>query len=471
VSFVSSAFAGLFIVVLLARLTVGRTKLEPTYLGVLLTASIVFYAWHEPAYLLIIFSSVAVDYFAALGIAAAPIDAPRRRRLLWLSIGVNLGLLGSFKYVGFFLETARNALAIGAVDASWLPHPEIILPMGISFYTFQSMSYTIDVHRGALQPQRSFLRLLLFVSFFPQLVAGPIVRGRDFLYQLPRPRPIRAVAMLEGAYLMARGFFLKLALADNFGPIVDAYWTKWHEANANALVAALCLIFFACQIFCDFAGYSSIARGAGYILGFRLPRNFNSPYIAGTFSDFWRRWHITLSTWLRDYLYVPLGGNRVSPQRTYINLMIVMLLGGLWHGAGLSFIVWGALHGAGLAIERVLGMANIAQRSQPMRALWFVVVQLTVLVTWTFFRASDPVEGVAILSTIVTGTYSAPPTEVCQAAYLVIPIVGMHLYTLFRERGWVRPLSRTARASLAGAMIFATLAIYGHNDAFIYFQF
>ncbi len=218
--------------------------------------------------------------------------------------------------------------------------------MGISFYTFQTLSYTIDVYRGELAPVRSFWQFILFISFFPQLVAGPIVRASEFLPQMARPRRLRLRVFYEGVWLVIGGLFLKMVCADNLAAYVDEHWHRGSAAGGDATMSLWLGVMFSGQIFADFCGYSTIARGLGYLLGYRFPLNFDAPYIAATFKNFWERWHITLSRWLRDYLYVPLGGNRGSRARTYVNLLTVMLLGGLWHGAAYTYIVWGAIHGA-----------------------------------------------------------------------------------------------------------------------------
>ncbi len=445
-SFVSLAFASLFALVFSWRLLVGRNGNEVAYLGGLLAASLVFYAWHVPAYLALLLLSTIVDFEVGRRLP----EATNRKRLVVASVCTNLGLLAFFKYTNFFVTLAGGD-----------PLLALVLPMGISFYTFQSMSYTIDIYRGTLTPCASFWRFLLFVGFFPQLVAGPIVRAQDFLYQIARRRRLNAKVASAGAHLIIRGLFLKVVLADNIAPYVDQYWA----GGATGAIAPLGLaLLFAGQIFADFAGYSSIARGLALMLGFRLPRNFDSPYIAGSFSNFWARWHITLSQWLRDYLYVSLGGNRVGKVRTYVNLMLVMLLGGLWHGAAMTFVVWGALHGTALALERLLGLNRVKGAA----ALpWWLVVQAVVLVTWIFFRATDVGQGVAFLQNL--GALDFGP--LLPAFVFLVPLIGMHLRTWAVERGLVRDVSPLEKGLWAGAMLYALLTWYGRGSAFIYFQF
>jgi alginate O-acetyltransferase complex protein AlgI len=346
--------------------------------------------------------------------------------------------------------------------------------MGISFYTFQSMSYTIDVYRGHLKAIHRFWPFFLFISFFPQLVAGPIVRAVEFLPQMPRPRRLRPRVAYEGAWLMITGFFLKMVCADNIAGIVDAHWAQGYERGASAPTLVVLTLLFSGQIFCDFAGYSNIARGLALLLGYRLPVNFKAPYIAGSFKNFWERWHITLSSWLRDYLYVSLGGNRVSKGRTYVNLMLVMLLGGLWHGAAWTFVAWGALHGASLAVERALGLERRTSGAWGLarRAAWFLVVQVVVLVTWILFRSSS-IGGAwqFLLNILAWSSPAAVPAEIVRATIFLLPVLGLHVWRWLEERGALAPLAMVPRAALAGAMAAAIVMAYGSTNAFIYFQF
>lgn len=470
-SFVSSAFIVLFLFVLAARFTIGRRKIEPAYVAILLLASTVFYAWHVPIYLLIIVFSASVDYVAALALERTS-DGGRRRVILTVSLVVNLGLLAFFKYANLLIDVTIQAASAAGVD---LPRPEVsvILPMGISFYTFQSMSYTIDVYRGRLPAMRDFKAFFLYIIFFPQLVAGPIVRAAHFLPQIARPRRLRLRAFYEGAWLILLGFFLKIVCADNLAVYVDEHWHRGMRETADASFALWLVVMFSGQIFADFAGYSSIARGLGYLLGFRLPVNFNAPYIAGSLKDFWERWHITLSSWLRDYLYVPLGGNRISRARSYVNLMLVMVLGGLWHGAAYTFIVWGAIHGAALAVERALGLQHDrgVGRSAAVRAAWFVVAQAVVLVAWIFFRSDSLPGALTFAGNIATLDFSMPPTWMWVGTLFLAPLVIHHVWVWSEERAVVKPLAPAARAALAAVMLYGILTFYAGTSDFIYFQF
>ena len=389
-----------------------------------------------------------------------------------IPVVVLLGLLGFFKYSNLLIDaTVRAAAALGYRLET--PEVALILPMGISFYTFQSMSYTIDVYRGLLKPLRSFKSFFLYIIFFPQLVAGPIVRAVDFLPQMPRPRRLRLRVFYEGAWLIIVGFFLKMVCADNLAIYVDEYWDLGYGERANAGFTVWLALMFSGQIFADFAGYSSIARGLAYLLGYRLPVNFNAPYVAGSLKNFWERWHITLSSWLRDYLYVPLGGNRRGRVRTYVNLMVVMVLGGLWHGAAYTYIVWGAIHGVALAVERAFGLQHDrgAGRFTAVRLAWFAVTQAVVLCAWVFFRSTSFANATAFLANVATMDFVMPNTMMWVGTLFLLPLVILHAWAWAQERGTVQPLSATMRASLAAVMVYGIVTLYAGTSDFIYFQF
>lgn len=470
-NFVSWAFVGLFLTVFAARLTVGRRKIESPYVAVLLLSSLVFYGWHIPVYLAVLVGGAAVDYVAALAIGRLrPEERGRRRAWLIASLVMNLGLLAFFKYGAFAVHAAEEAAGLAGVSLR-LPEFSLVLPMGISFYTFQTLSYTIDVYRGELAPVRNFPRFLLFISFFPQLVAGPIVRASEFLPQIPRPRRLHARVLHQGVWLLIVGFFLKMVCADNLAAYVDEHWDRGYREGADASFVLWLGLMFSGQIFADFAGYSTIAQGLGYLLGYRFPANFNAPYLAATFKNFWERWHITLSRWLRDYLYVPLGGNRGSRGRTLVNLLLVMLLGGLWHGAAYTFIVWGAIHGLCLVGERVLGLHRAAPRPWAVRAGWFLVVQTAVLVAWVYFRSATVGGATTFVANLVVGSWRAPDLWMVQALVFLLPLAVLHAWTWLDERGRAPALGMTARAALAAVMVYAIITLHGGTSEFIYFQF
>lgn len=371
----------------------------------LLGASYYFYACWDWRFLPLILTTTLVNYFTAIGMEKS--DDPRRHKwLMAASAVVSLGLLAYFKYFGFFAESAVDMLTWLGFNAD-IKMLNIILPVGISFYTFQTMSYTIDVYRGQIKPTRSFTDFALYVAYFPQLVAGPIERSSSLMPQITNSRKNRPHGdFSEGLYLVMLGLFLKVVVGDNLGFIADGIFAaeKGDLTGTEALVGVYC---FAFQIYGDFAGYSSIARGVSKWLGIDLMTNFRMPYLARNPSDFWQRWHISLSSWLRDYLYIPLGGNRGSKFMVYRNLMITMLLGGLWHGAGWTFLIWGGLHGAILCSYRVLG------DRVKLPKLWGRIVATVfffhlVCLTWLFFRADTLAQAMEMLGLIFTHQEMTP---------------------------------------------------------------
>lgn len=335
--------------------------------GLLLLASYVFYGWWDWRFLGLIWLSTIVDYVSARMIETAH-RGGRRRAWLVTSVVVNLGLLGLFKYFDFFASSLARLMQVAGLHADDVTL-SIVLPVGISFYTFQTMSYTIEVYRGTIRARRNLLDLALYVAFFPQLVAGPIERAGRLLPQIEKPRQMGAGAMRAGAWLCLWGLFKKMVIADNLGLLADSVFSGNAAPSGGELLVGV--LAFAFQIYCDFSGYSDIARGLARLMGFSLMRNFNIPYMAADPSSFWKRWHISLSTWLRDYLYIPLGGNRRGRRRTWINLMITMLLGGLWHGASWLFVLWGLYHGLLLVGYRLVGAgwSRLKARSTAVAAL------------------------------------------------------------------------------------------------------
>ena len=326
------------------------------------------------------------------------------RRKAWLvtSIVLNLGLLGIFKYFGFFTESFIAAFSALGMKVN-APLISIILPVGISFYTFQTLSYTIDIYRKNMAPTEKLIDFAAYVAFFPQLVAGPIERAKNLLPQFEAPRDISTDRISSGALLFLWGLFKKIVIADNLAPIVNLAFSDVSTSSPSLMLIGI--IAFAFQIYGDFSGYSDMARGLARILGFDLMLNFNLPYLSRTPSEFWRRWHISLSSWLRDYLYVPLGGNRQGKLMTYRNLALTMLLGGLWHGAAWTFIAWGAFHGAILAVYRVFNVDRLVfgtrlfslQGAAVHGAAWLVMTALT-LIGWTFFRAESMGDALTAIS-------------------------------------------------------------------------
>lgn len=347
----------------------------------LLAASYLFYGLWDWRFLSLIVGSTALDYFVGLKLEGND-DERSRKRWITLSVAANLGLLGVFKYTNFFLDSAiRLANALG-FEAS--PHVlGIVLPVGISFYTFQTMSYSLDVYRRNLRAVRDPLDFALFVAFFPQLVAGPIVRAVDFLPQLDVRKLWRDVRVRACLTLFLVGYVKKACIGDNVATLVDPYFDK--PGTFDALGAWTAVLHYAVQIYCDFSGYSDMAIATAGLFGYELRLNFDFPYLASSIRDFWRRWHMSLSSWLRDYLYIPLGGNRGSRLFQHRNLMLTMLLGGLWHGAGWNFVIWGALHGGALVVHREWERAGLRMP----RFLGYFGTFLWVCIAWIFFRAKS----------------------------------------------------------------------------------
>ncbi|MFH1768937.1 MAG: MBOAT family O-acyltransferase [Candidatus Omnitrophota bacterium] len=356
---------------------------------ILLFASYWFYGSWDWRFLSLIWVSTIIDYY--FGIKIDQEDAPSiKKRYLFFSIFCNLLILGFFKYFNFFAGNLKDILFNFGFKADW-PTLNIILPVGISFYTFQTMSYTIDIYYGKIKPTKNLLNFALFVAFFPQLVAGPIERARNLLPQIERVRKIPLDQFYEGCYLILWGLFQKVFVADNLAKTVDCVFGSSQPYSGPGVLIALYAFSF--QIFCDFAGYSNIARGVSKCMGFNIMVNFNLPYFAANPREFWRRWHISLSTWLKDYLYVPLGGSKKGIYITYRNLMITMLLGGLWHGAAWTFVVWGCYHGFLLVFHRIMVnkiTAKGRKQERPGMILLKVVVFFhLVSIGWLIFRAQS----------------------------------------------------------------------------------
>ena len=442
----------------------------------LVAASYLFYAAWNPLFIVLLWISTIADWTIARRIGATP-DRRRKRWLVTLSLSINLGLLGYFKYGGFLLDNFVSLM--GGLGIEFVPPAaSIVLPIGISFYTFQTLSYTLDVYRGQMQPRYSLLDFSLFVSFFPQLVAGPIVRASQFLPQCVESRRATADSMGWGLTLLAFGLFAKVVLADSvLAPVADAVFGA--PDTVGTFEAWLGVFAFSGQIFFDFSGYSTCAIGAAMCLGFALPDNFRSPYAAIGFSDFWRRWHISLSQWLRDYLYVSLGGNRKGEIRTFVNLIVTMFLGGLWHGASWMFVIWGLLHGFYLVAEhgaRTLLGGIAAFGSRPARATFGVLTFIIVSMTWVFFRAADMGTAMTLLTTMTvpTGMGSLVFAEQLPAiVFVLLGLVGWH----WASRNSSLELMFERLPLWARMLVISTVVVSiiysggGAQHAFIYFQF
>jgi alginate O-acetyltransferase complex protein AlgI len=453
---------------------------------VLTLVSYVFYGWTNPAFCILLFVSTAIDWVCGLVQAGAlpwgPDPEPlapggsrsRRQRIaLIASIVSNLSLLGFFKYFDFAVGSWNGlARALGLPEAALATALQVTLPLGISFYTFQSMSYSIDVWRGRAAAMRSFVDFACFVSMFPQLVAGPIVRFSEIADQL-RTREHSLTRAARGVAFLSVGLAKKVLLANPCGKLAD---TVFDAASSSALDAWYGLVAYSFQIYFDFSGYSDMAIGLGLMFGFVFPKNFDSPYRSRSVTEFWRRWHLSLSTWLRDYLYVPLGGNRKGPRRTYVNLAATMLLGGLWHGASWNFVAWGALHGAALALERALTPERLYGKLPG--ALRTALVFGFVSLAWVPFRAADFRATLAFLARLCgrgepTASASLLP-GLLHSPYLVLSFLTAAAVVWAGQQSWTWTRELTPmRAGVSTALLALALAALATQrfNPFIYFIF
>ncbi len=473
--FNSLEFAVFFpLVTLLYFLLPGRARVP-----LLLLASCWFYMAFVPAFILVLFGVILIDYAAGFLIESA---AGRRRKIfLGCSIAANVGLLAFFKYFLFLREGVDTVAGLLGASAPF-PALQVILPIGLSFHTFQSMSYTMEVYRGHVRAERSLAHFALYVLFYPQLVAGPIERPQNLLPQFRVAHRFDLDRCLDGLKLIATGLFKKVIIADRLAPLVDAAYTAPQQHSGGQLLLAT--YFFAIQIYCDFSGYSDIARGAARVMGFELMRNFNRPYFATSIGEFWRRWHISLSTWFRDYVYIPFGGNRAGRGRRCVNLLVVFVLSGIWHGANWTFLVWGLIHGLIMAGEIAVRRGRPERAPTGLRALVRgLFVFNVVALAWVFFRAASLTDATLILHRIFTA-FAAPAASwhlsALQLATALALIAALFIAEwLGRERPvWVRlaALPRWQRwgAYYLLALAFAVLALTGPQQTaqpFIYFQF
>jgi len=451
-------FALFFIIVYPAYLAFRNTRLRFPWL---LAASYFFYACFNPLYLIIISYSTMLDYFVVMKMEKSA------RRKMWLSISVvnNLGLLGFFKYGGFVTDNI-NLLLSSLKIPYVLAAPGILLPVGISFYIFQSMSYTIDYYRGNIDRETSFIKYATFVSLFPRLLAGPIERAKNLLPQLHKPPRISVHDVTDGVSLFVVGFFKKVALADYMAMYVDKVYDAPGQFHAPALILATFL--FSWQIYFDFSGYTDMARGIARMMGFRLMLNFNNPYLATGLGDFWSRWHISLSSWFKDYVYIPLGGNRKGRFNTYRNMFLTLVISGLWHGAAWTFVIWGAVHALGYSCTRELERTAFYKDRVPKIAKQLLVF-VFVSFAWIFFRAETINDAWVILVRMFTFGLENP---YCPLLALVL-IVAVWLYQFAYESRirWVLEL-RYVRIGIFLLVVFYLVVFAPTSDkAFIYLQF
>lgn len=426
----------------------------------LFIASYFFYGSWNPLYLLLIVASTAADFVAVLGMSRTK----HKKLFLTLSIVFNLGLLGFFKYAGFITRNLNAVLLILGISP-FFPEPDILLPVGISFFIFQSMTYSIDFYRGKIPREPNFIRYASFVSLFPQLVAGPIERANNLLAQLRSVPSITKQDIGDGLSLFIVGLFKKVVMADYLALYVDSIYGA--PQNYGSLGLFLGTFAFGWQIYFDFCGYTDMARGIGRLMGLRLMLNFNNPYIADSLGDFWRRWHISLSTWFKDYVYIPLGGNKYGKFRTHLNMFLTMLISGVWHGANWTFIIWGTLHAIGRVLTRELEHTTIYRDRIPKIAKQMLVF-IFVTFTWIFFRAQSIKQAWEVLSGIFEFRTGAVKCPIIMIGF----ILAIWAYQFIYESRFRRILALTpVRVTLVILMCIVLAIGAGSSQPFIYFQF
>lgn len=436
----------------------------------LLLASGYFYMVFKPVYILILAVTIVVDYFAGIWIDAA--EGPRRKALLVLSLITNVGFLAYFKYFNFFHDNLSTLLHLVHLTNP-IPRFEAELPIGLSFHTFQAMSYTIEIYRRNEKPERDFSIYSLYVLFYPQLVAGPIERPQNLLWQFRTEFAYDIENIRQGILRILWGLFKKVVIADRLAMVVDAAYAD--PGSHSGLTLLIATFFYTFQIYCDFSGYSDIAIGCARVMGFRLMENFNVPYIATSIADFWRRWHISLSGWFRDYVYIPLGGSRVSELRVNMNYLIVFMISGLWHGAAWTFIIWGFLHGLYQVSARLRDRWwPFALPKHPLTTLFqWAFTFVLVMLTWVFFRADGLRQALTVLSHISTLSWK-DSIEVALAGPEMILSIGLIGLLMIKDVYWPILPSESWRRFLPIASILIVaiyfLGVFGSNQ-FIYFQF
>lgn len=438
----------------------------------ILAASYFFYGWWDWRFLFLLLGSSLLDY-----VVGFKLDTSKNNKKNWLLVSIicNISVLSFFKYFNFFIESFQSVVS----SLGFIPNEftiSIILPVGISFYTFQSLSYTIDIYRGSLKPTKSLVSFLAFISFFPQLVAGPIERASNLLPQIERPRKFSVNLFNEGVIQILVGLFRKIVIADTLAIYVDTVFASPQFFGATTILLAS--VFFAFQIYYDFAGYSDIAIGVAKLFGFRFHQNFALPYFSKSISSFWRKWHISLSTWLRDYIYIPLGGNRRGLKRTYINLMVTMLVGGLWHGAAWSFVLWGGLHGVILATEKGLSRKGWTLAKTSLNWLGYIYSFSLIVVLLTIFR-SNSIENTLLCAKSLS-QFSFEMPFVGDASVMGKSIVAIAFGLLVDA--WLKYksmdlenlgsyMSYTSLVLFSTVILVITALFYSGSNSFIYFNF
>ena len=464
--FNSDIFLLFFSVVILLYWLVRNNQGHRDWL--ILISSFLFYGTWDWRFLGLLVLTGGIDFVSAYKISSSNNPAEKKRWLM-LSIISNLGTLGFFKYAGFFLESAFHLLEILGIQST-RPVLAIVLPAGISFYTFQALSYTLDVYRGQIKVESDPVKYFAFLTFFPQLVAGPIERASFLLPQFREKRLINESMVLRGVWFILWGFFLKVVIADYFAPLVDMVF---NGKPLGGSVNVLATLAFGGQIYGDFAGYSLIAIGLANTMGFELSRNFSHPYLASNIQEFWRRWHQTLSTWFRDYLYIPLGGDRAGPFRTFFNISITFVLAGLWHGANWTFILWGLCHGLALGFYRLWRTSKLSARLQIPKIVSWGLTMLVVGLGWLFFRATSVSHAWAMIQSVVN---DQPPNWSTDYALAVsFGLLVVWFYDVFNKHfHWERVSAWpwSLRVGVKSVLLVFIVARWGKEPpSFIYFQF
>lgn len=439
----------------------------------LLVASYYFYMNWEPIYALLLLSSTLITYLAALGIAKYP-EKNKKRLYLIGSLVLNLGMLFLFKYYNFAAENLALLLSKLGI-AIQMPKFGFLLPVGISFYIFQALGYSIDVYRGKTSAEKNFFTYALFVSFFPQLVAGPIERSTNLLPQFKKVHPLSYENIMSGINLMLWGYFLKLVLADRCALYVDAVFNNVSHHNGGSFLLAS--LIFPFQIYGDFSGYSLIAIGAAKVMGFNLMENFKRPYFSTTVTEFWHRWHISLSTWFKDYVYIPLGGNRVSTPRCYFNIMATFIISGIWHGANWTFIVWGSIHGVLQCIEKWLGWNKLqSQWNMWKRFIHWILTFCVVCLAWVFFRANNMDDAITIIKGMFYNIGYPFINTIPDMILIAIALLIVFFKESIDEFGWKISISKSPywlirHLYIIGIIIYIIMFGVLNGGQFIYFQF
>lgn len=464
--FNSLEFLVFFPVVCILYFILPKTRWRNIFL---LVASYYFYMSWKPVYALLILTSTLLTFGCGVFVEKYAHDDRRKKAFLVTSLVLNFAILFLFKYYNFIGNNITTILA--SCGLGWkVPNLDVLLPVGISFYTFQAVGYSIDVYRGTIKAEHDFFTYALFVSFFPQLVAGPIERAKNLLPQFGEDHRFDYDRLMAGLKLMLWGYFLKLCIADRFGIYVDAIFNNVDKHNGGSFFVASMMFPF--QIYGDFCGYSLIAIGAAKVMGFRLMENFRRPYFSTSIGEFWKRWHISLSTWFMDYLYIPLGGNRVRKSRLYFNLFFTFLVSGIWHGANWTFVAWGALHGMLLCVEKALGISKKNYSGTKKLFHWLITFML-VCFAWIFFRANNIEDAFTIIGGIFTNP-GTPKLEFANWFAAGIAFVIMVGKEVLEEKGsrLLHPHSWVIKHAYFVLMI-AYIILFGvlGNDQFIYFQF